>query len=321
MTKARCQQISVSDTRYYHCISRCVRRAFLCGLDDYSGQSYEHRRSWVVERIGFLASVFAIDICAYAVMSNHYHLVVSLNPDEVSAWSDHEVAERWFRLFSGPNLVQRWYQGISLGRSERLVVKGFLALWRSRLCDLSWFMRCLNEPLARRANQEDGCTGRFWEGRFKSQALLDERALLACMAYVELNPIRAALCKIPEAADFTSIQQRIRAIQGEANSPVTLLSFSGSSDDRYGVPYQLDDYLELVDWAGRAIRQDKRGYIPDNTPRILERLDLNTEAVLKYWKGKQPQKYKAMGAKHQIQALAQRLGQRFLKGTHNPLFS
>jgi hypothetical protein len=68
MPQPRSSQISLSDTPYYHCISRCVRRSFLCGIDNYSGQSYEHRRGWVEKRLLFLSSVFAIDLCAYAVM-------------------------------------------------------------------------------------------------------------------------------------------------------------------------------------------------------------------------------------------------------------
>ena len=107
MTIARSRQISLEDTPYYHVVSRCVRRAFLCGEDSHSGQSYEHRRQWVVDKLGLLSQVFAIEICAYAVMSNHYHLVLKVAPDKAMGWSDCEVAERWAVLFQWPPLLRR----------------------------------------------------------------------------------------------------------------------------------------------------------------------------------------------------------------------
>jgi hypothetical protein len=94
MTIARSRQISLQDTPYYHVVSRCVRRAFLCGDDAHSGQSYEHRRQWVVDKLGQLSRLFAIGVCAYAVMSNHYHLVLKIEPDTAANWSEREVAER-----------------------------------------------------------------------------------------------------------------------------------------------------------------------------------------------------------------------------------
>jgi len=170
-----------------------VRRAFLCGVDSHTGFNFEHRRQWIVDRIKLLSSVFAIDLCAYAVMSNHYHLVIKIDVDEARQWSDEEVARRWMQIFSGSVLMHQFLANASLTKAELAYIADLLSTWRGRLCDLSWFMRCLNEPIARMANSEDQCTGRFWEGRFKSQALLDVRAVLACMTYVDLNPIRAAI--------------------------------------------------------------------------------------------------------------------------------
>ncbi|RFA30396.1 transposase, partial [Alkalilimnicola ehrlichii] len=172
----------MNDTPYYHCVSRCVRRAFLCGYDAASEADYSHRRAWVVERLAALAEIFTIDVCAYAVMSNHYHLVLKIDRARGQALSDAAVMQRWARLFKLPCLVERYQKGETLSEAEVVKAQALIAEWRERLMDLSWFMRCLNEYLARRANAEDGCTGRFWEGRFKSQALLDEAALLTCMA-------------------------------------------------------------------------------------------------------------------------------------------
>jgi hypothetical protein len=130
-------------------------------------------------------------------MSNHYHIVIRVNSEKADRWTDLEVAERWTQLFSKPSLIQRYVGGENLSVGEQQQVSQLISRWRLRLTDLSWYMRCLNEPIARMANSEDDCTGRFWEGRFKSQALLDERAVLACMAYVDLNPIRAAMANTP----------------------------------------------------------------------------------------------------------------------------
>ena len=126
-------------------------------------------------------------------MSNHYHVVLHVNQQQCLIWNDAEVIERWHRLFRGNLLSQRFSRGETLDRAEQQVLAEVVAEWRERLVSISWFMRCLNEPIARAANREDEVCGRFWEGRFKSQALLDEKALAACMAYVDLNPIRAML--------------------------------------------------------------------------------------------------------------------------------
>ena len=108
MTRPRSSLISLADTPWYHVVNRCVRRAFLCGRDAVSGQSFEHRRGWIETRIRELASVFTIDVAAYAVMSNHYHVVLRVDADRAAALTDDEVLARWTRLFTGPMLVQRY---------------------------------------------------------------------------------------------------------------------------------------------------------------------------------------------------------------------
>lgn len=209
MTRARYQQVSLADTPYYHCISRCVRRAYLCGDDPVSGRNFDHRKRWLVDLVKQLSARFAVDVCAYAIMSNHYHLVLHVDEAEANSWTDEEVIERWSSLFPRNAALVETLQKNSGSRAAVLRLKQQIDLWRSRLTDLSWFMRCLNESVARRANREDECTGRFWEGRFKSQALLDEKALVTCMAYVDLNPVRAGLTDNLDTSDFTSIQERL----------------------------------------------------------------------------------------------------------------
>jgi hypothetical protein len=166
--------------------------------------------------------VFTIDVAAYAIMSNHYHVVLRVDAARAAALDDEAVLRRWTNLFAGPLLVQRYLSAArsQMGQAECAKVQEFAALYRQRLCDLSWFMRVLNESIARQANAEDGCTGHFWEGRFKSQALLDEQALLAAMAYVDLNPIRAGMAEsLPESLN-TSIRARLADLQGQPFVPV-----------------------------------------------------------------------------------------------------
>src|SRR5258708_39998186 len=99
MAIARSVQIDLHSTQYYHCMTRCVRRAYLCGNDFETGKDYPHRKEWLVNRIKSLASSFAIKICAYAIMSNHYHLVLFVDSDATDRWSDDEVKSRWAILF------------------------------------------------------------------------------------------------------------------------------------------------------------------------------------------------------------------------------
>ncbi len=278
MATARKQQVSLIDTCYYHCISRCVRRAFLCGEDKVTGQSFEHRRGWVEDKLLTLSQTFAIDVCAYAVMSNHTHIVLHVDVEKAKAWSMHEVITRWHQLFKGTLITQQYLRGDKLIKPLQQILEETAKVYRARLTDISWFMRILNESIAVQANKEDNCTGRFWEGRFKSQALLDEAAVIACMAYVDLNPIRANIAKSPESSNHTSIQQRIKAAQ-KTKQPKLLFPFIGNPRHSApkGLTFELKDYIELIDLTGRCMREDKRGYIDNNLPSILTRLNISTE--------------------------------------------
>jgi len=295
MTRPRKELVCIDNTPYYHITSRCVRRAFLCGFDQVTQTSYEHRRQWIEERIRLLSSIFAIDVCAYAVMSNHYHIVIKLAPDQAKHWTDQEVMKRWLCLFKGTLLVRRYKEGATLSEPERQSVRDTLAIYKERLTDLGWFMKCLNEPIARRANKEDDCKGHFWEARYQSPALTTAAALITCMAYVDLNPIRSGMADRPEQSDHTSIKERLapqfdlkRAVQDQLRSgdlqsfdlPLKpLLGFSKGHHLLNGsaIPIRYSDYVELVDWTGRVVRSDKVGVIPSHLDHILDRIQLTPQ--------------------------------------------
>ncbi|MBC3806031.1 transposase [Undibacterium seohonense] len=347
MPMARNRYVSLDATPYYHCIGRCVRRAFLWGKDDFSGRDFSHRKAWVIERLRELSEVFSISICAYAIMSNHYHLVLHVDRERTAAMSDAEVVERWQRLFSLPLLLQNFLKGDAQDAATRRVVDSLILELRSRLHDLSWYMRCLNESIARRANAEDDCTGRFWEGRFKSQAILDEAGLLACCAYVDLNPIRAGMVDLPEQAEYTSIQQRIRSVQvaeateqrmsssdtkmatntklqpifddtniniAEFTLPLHPFGNSLSVAPAQGLPCSLQEYVELVDWAARIVRSDKSYAMPGNTPPILTRLGFTPEQFQQSMQSKAMSRGSAIGQIERLKAYAAHLQKRCVMG-------
>lgn len=294
MTIPRHQQICLAQTRYYHCVSRCVRRAYLCGRDSVTDRSYEYRRQWIEDRLAVLAAVFAIDLIAYAVMQNHYHVVIRVDQKRAHDWSDEEVCQRWGSLFNVPS---------------ELDTRQFVPVWRERLCSISWFMRCVNEPIARRANAEDECTGRFWEGRFRLQALLDDLALYKCMVYVDLNPVRAGIVEVPELSTHTSIRARIDRRDSHL---VAFVDQCSELDEP--LPLRCDEYLELVDWTGRLVRPDKRGQIPGHLPALLDRVQIREgqwqREITHYGKWY----YRAVGSINALERYCAHLRQQWLKG-------
>ena len=281
MTSPRRDVYIPEEVGIYHCMSRCVRRAFLCGFDKLTGRSFEHRRAWLRSRLAFLGSVFAMDIIAYAVMSNHLHCLIRNRPDTTKDWSPEEIARRWRILFP-----KRWEQGQPAEPSPEEIAAlvgqpDEIRKYRERLSCISWFHRCLNENIARMANAEDDCTGRFWEGRFISQRVDDVAGILATAAYVDLNPIRAGMAQTPEESDHTSVQDRIHERMGKSPersqlwAKVALVSIPEITGQRV----TLDEYLELVDKTGRHMVHGKAALSEDLAP-IFERLCIKPESWL-----------------------------------------
>jgi len=326
MTYPRSHLVSEHEGGFYHAVSRCVRRAFLCGQDAVTGQSFEHRRQWIEARILELADCFAVSVYAYAVMHNHFHIVLQVDPVATADWSDEVVVQRWLTAFPGrlkhddnPDMAKHFALAI-LGNPDRL------AEVRKRLGSLSWFMKALNEPIARRANREDRCTGKFWEGRFKCQALLEEHAVLSCMAYVDLNPARAAICDTLAESDHTSIQRRLRERDGwqaKVRSRRSLLkrplkAVAGLDADAL-LGMTESSYIELVQWTGEQARSDKRGKLRplDKGPRAAP-ADIWQIAHPKAWvrqvQGTESCYYRAIGSAEALMDKAASLGQVWMKG-------
>jgi REP element-mobilizing transposase RayT len=340
MTQARSSIVHDDIEGVYHCISRCVRRAFLCGRDPVLDRDYEHRKEWIYQRLIQLADIFLIDVCGYAIMSNHAHIVLRNRPDLTAACSDEEIARRWWRLFPKRRTPDHFpaepseEELVSILADERRVAE-----LRKRLTSISWFMRCLNENIARRANAEDRCTGRFWEGRFKCVALLDQAAILTCTAYVDLNPIRAGIALTPETSEYTSVKERISAHQARYKQKATQAASKGepstdilanlkgqmkgdqwlcplkSDDTRRGfLDMDLEDYLALVDWTGRQIAAGKAGAIPGHLAPILERLEINRDEWLRSTQHFGSLFYRVAGTVSNMAKTAVFAGQKWLKG-------
>ncbi len=308
MTYARSILIPKGSAGTFHCVSRCVRRAFLCGEDRLTGRSFEHRRQWVEDRIHELAGIFGVAIWGYAVMSNHLHVVVQTLPEAVARWSDDEVAARWMRLYPRRDENAEMRAEVLSGDAERIKEL------RERLSNLSWFMRCLAEPIARAANREDICKGRFWEGRFKCQALLDEDAVLAAMAYVDLNPVRAKICDTLEASRRTSARERLTEIEQESSAAEQPLAPIAGIRGFSVLRMSQAEYLSLVDYTGRQIRADKRGAIEGAPPAVLVRLGYRAETWTRQVLAVKSDYSRAMGAVECLIEKAAAMGQCWLRG-------
>jgi len=319
-----------------------VRRAWLCGKDPLTAKDYEHRRSWIYKGIQALSKIFAVEVFACSVMNNHYHLVLRVDPEVARSWSNEEVVRRWDQIYS----VHKALTGMRGDLDETIMSMALerpdlIDVWRSRLCNVSWFMKQINEPLARQANKEDECKGRFWEGRFKCQKLADESALLACMAYVDLNPIRAGLADTPEESDCTSAQDRIVSLQAqqakseieESPSPpishpsptsiesnlkrahwLTPVESIRIGQEERGWLLTLEEYLTILDETGRCMKEGKRGAIPSGLAPILSRLKLKEENWMQATQHFGNRFYRICGQFHRMAASAKKFGQRWFQG-------
>jgi len=309
MTQARRQLVDPTQAQFFHLISRCVRRSWLCGRDSYSNKDFEHRKTWLTKRILELGDIFATGIYAFAVMSNHVHLVLHMHPATANSWSAIDVANRWVRLFPASSLELCAQKAAAIIENPELI-----ATYRSRLADVSWFMKSLSEPIARRANAEDKVTGRFWEGRFKSQLLVSERAILAAMTYVDLNPVRADIAKGVSTSSYTSVKMRHDRIRkDETYATQTLAPLAGVKS--FNMPPMTEaEYIDLVDFTGRELHPGKRGIIKADEPKALLKLGLDKNHWTMKVKGVGSSYWRVVGNLEELIEKAKELKQRTLFG-------
>jgi len=295
MPKPRSSLVDESVTPWYHCISRCVRREPLCGGE------FAYRKQWIEDRLKELAEIFSIECAGFAVMDNHLHLLLRLDSRQAERWSGEEVARRWLQLFPLRDITGKPL-AVTKARTRQFASDpDWVDKTRERLANLSWFMKCLKEPIARRANREDDMTGAFWEGRFKSIAVLDEASLLSTAAYIDLNPLAAGAAPTPEESGHTSLRVRLdhRELNGSDHtlhddlSTLTrnpaqeaglwLLPLDDSRADGAGRPglmagCTLSFYLSVVDATSRMVREGKASLDARVAP-IFERLALDQTIV------------------------------------------
>ena len=309
MTQPRSQLVDPTQAGTFHCVNRCVRRSWLCGLDNYLGKSFEHRKSWVEARILELGNIFACGVHAWAVMSNHLHIVVHMSPSTANSWSPEEVARRWTQLYPARTAELCAQKIASILENPDVLIE-----YRSRLTNLSWFMKSLSEPIARKANAEDKVTGRFWEGRFGCQALLSEKSILAAMAYVDLNPVRAKIASNIATSRYTSVKlrnQQLRKNPERANQP--LMPLVGVKS--FNLPdISAADYIELVDFTGRELHPGKRGKIEASEPKALTKLGLDKNHWTTRVKGIGSGYWRVVGELEELIDKAKEISQRTLFG-------
>jgi len=266
-----------------------------------------------------LCDIFSVSIYAYAVMDNHYHIVLYLDPIPPQNWRAEEIAEKWLLAYPGQYSNPKFAKQRELKKQAIIADKEKLEKYRKRLGSLSWFMGRLNEPLAKQSNQEEDCTGRFWEGRYSSQALLDEAAVFSCMAYIDLNPIRAGIAEKVEESQYTAINKRVEQlkevdpidVQKELDASMTAITHHIKSKQ---LLISLKDYIELVEYAAKSIKYPSKSAIPAHVKSTLSSLNLQPNHWLKQVESFSEHYCHVVGPIEKMRERAAQLKKRCLKG-------
>ncbi len=316
MTYPRAHLIQEDEPGRYHLVSTCVRQAYLCGSDPATGIDYSYRQGWLESRMFELAEYFALDIHAYAVMSNHYHVVVNTDPKRVEALPQEEVARRWVLAMQNPDKPLRPEELHTKVQATLAEPGDRIEILRRRLRSVSWFMSRMNEPMARRCNREDNCKGRFWQGRFYSGALLDESALLKCMVYADLNPVRAGVANDLVDSKHTGVRRRLlaaAAVPESLDEAIRALTPSEHSDGPILGGMTNREYIDLVRWTGENIKHPGKARLPSHASEALRTLGVSIDS----WSdglGAHRHRLRAYGGLAKLKLYARRVGCRFVRG-------
>ena len=233
---ARKEIVRPDTEQIFHIWQRCVRRAFLMGKDPLTGIDHSHRRQWLLERLQLLVQCFVIDVGFSAILSNHFHLILRTSPRRLKRMGTWEVARRWLRVYPGKRVLNgNWIEPTEAQVRALAENREKIEVIRRRLGNVSWFVAALSEYLARRSNLEDGCSGRFFEGRFRCKAIENEAGLLTGGLYLDLNQVRAGEASTPEESSNCSVWFRIQSRLAKRKT-----SRAESQVDRWLAPFTLD---------------------------------------------------------------------------------
>lgn len=340
MTKARSKIVDPNTTRWYHCISRCVRKAFLLQSGDPARGGFD-AKAWIEERLRFLAELFAVQVGGFSIMDSHFHILLRLNIELVKEWSAAEVVRRALLLHPPRDSKRQLVQVTQAMIEEKAQDEAFVAKYRKYLGSLSWFMKSLKEPLSRLANKADGCKGAFFEGRFKSIAILDFESLMSVCSYIDLNPVAAGMTSTPEASPHTSVKERVDHVMAQGRVadlraylqgsvlasqaaagleeglwliPIEDRRLIDSEREGFMVGFTLGNYLALVEQTGRMLREGKASIAPDLAD-IFDRLGTTAarwEKRVKKLDSDRPYGAFMAASRERLDEVAQSLGQRRL---------
>jgi hypothetical protein len=293
MTVARSKIVDPSITPWYHCISQCAQ-----GLPLLKPKNQFNPQQWTQQRLEELVGIFAINVAGFSVMETHLHVLVHLDVDRSRNWSAEETITRWATLYPPRDACGNPLLDIGSWIQQMILDDQFVNKCRERLADLGWFMKSLKEPLSHLINAAGDNSGTCWMARYKSIAVLDERALLATCIYIDLNPFAAGLGNRPEDSMFTSLflridacrmagrledlkAARVSAAMGVLKSqdleaglwlcPIEDRMAQGSPRVGLAEGFSLGSYLLLLDATSRLLRPGK-AHLSAEAEEILDRL-------------------------------------------------